>query len=59
MNRFRRSRGLADRINHIEDRVMVLSELESVDYVVVFGESTPKKLLRGIKPDVLVEGCGL
>lgn len=44
-------------INHIEDRVMVLSELESVDYVVVFGESTPKKLLRGIKPDVLVKGA--
>ena len=44
-------------INHIQDRVMVLGELQSVDYIVVFEDATPKKLLRNIKPDVLVKGA--
>ncbi len=43
-------------VNHEADRVMVLSALESVDYVVVFGQDTPKTLLRKLKPDVLVKG---
>ncbi len=43
-------------VNHEADRVLVLSALESVDYVVVFGSDTPKPLLRKIKPDVLVKG---
>ncbi|MBI1336869.1 MAG: D-glycero-beta-D-manno-heptose 1-phosphate adenylyltransferase [Phycisphaera sp.] len=44
-------------VNHEADRVMVLSELQSVDYVVVFGEQTPIKLIRAIKPDTLVKGA--
>ena len=43
-------------VNQEADRLLVLSELESVDYVIVFGEKTPMKLLRAIKPDVLVKG---
>ena len=43
-------------VNHEADRVMVLSALESVDYVVVFDTDTPKPLLRKLKPDVLVKG---
>jgi len=35
---------------------MVLSALESEDYVVVFGSDTHKPLLRKLKPDVLVKG---
>lgn len=38
-------------------RVRALAALESVDYVVVFNEPTPLKLIRGIKPDVLVKGA--
>ena len=38
------------------DRVGVLEELESIDYLVRFDEDTPDKLIRAIKPDVLVKG---
>lgn len=44
-------------VNHEADRVMVLSALESVDYVVVFDQDTPEPLLRRLKPDVLVKGA--
>ncbi len=39
------------------DRAAILSALKAVDYVVVFGEETPGKLIREIKPDVLVKGA--
>ena len=53
----RRLKGKDRPVNHESDRVMVLSELESVDYIVVFNEDTPVKLLKSIKPDVLVKGA--
>ncbi|MCA6069754.1 MAG: adenylyltransferase/cytidyltransferase family protein [Endomicrobium sp.] len=39
-----------------KDRARFLLSLKSVDYVVVFGEQTPKKLLRELRPDVLIKG---
>ena len=30
--------------------------LETVDYVIIFGEDTPEGLIREIRPDVLVKG---
>lgn len=39
-----------------EERAKVLSALSCVDYVVVFGDSTPMSLLEQLKPDVLVKG---
>jgi D-beta-D-heptose 7-phosphate kinase / D-beta-D-heptose 1-phosphate adenosyltransferase len=39
------------------DRVGVLEELESIDYLIRFGEDTPIDLIRAIKPDVLVKGA--
>jgi D-beta-D-heptose 7-phosphate kinase / D-beta-D-heptose 1-phosphate adenosyltransferase len=45
-----------------EDRVAVLSALECVDYIVVFGDGgggdgdTPLGLIEAIRPDVLVKG---
>ena len=39
------------------DRVSVLEELESIDYVIKFSENTPIPLLEKIKPDVLVKGA--
>ncbi|MAG16492.1 MAG: D-glycero-beta-D-manno-heptose 1-phosphate adenylyltransferase [Phycisphaerae bacterium] len=53
----RRIKGADRPINRLADRIMVLSELESVDYVVVFDEDTPMRLLRAIRPDVLVKGA--
>jgi D-beta-D-heptose 7-phosphate kinase / D-beta-D-heptose 1-phosphate adenosyltransferase len=43
-------------VNHEADRVLVLSALESVDYLVIFDTDTPKPLLRKLEPDVLVKG---
>lgn len=39
-----------------KDRAEILSALEMVDYVVLFPQDTPEKLLSVIKPDVLVKG---
>ena len=43
-------------INSVDQRMAVLAALESVDWVISFGDSTPKRLLELIKPDVLVKG---
>ncbi|MDD5348298.1 MAG: D-glycero-beta-D-manno-heptose 1-phosphate adenylyltransferase [Candidatus Omnitrophica bacterium] len=38
-------------------RAKLVASLESVDYVVIFGEDTPLSLIRRLKPDVLVKGA--
>jgi D-beta-D-heptose 7-phosphate kinase / D-beta-D-heptose 1-phosphate adenosyltransferase len=43
-------------INTEIDRAEVLLGLKSVDYVVVFTEETPLKLIKSIRPNVLVKG---
>ena len=40
-----------------EDRAAILAALESVDYVVVFDDDTPARLIEALKPDVLVKGA--
>lgn len=42
-----------------EERAAILASLDAVDYIVIFGESTPEKLIDLLKPDVLVKGKGL
>ncbi|MEA2711617.1 MAG: D-beta-D-heptose 7-phosphate kinase / D-beta-D-heptose 1-phosphate adenosyltransferase [Phycisphaerales bacterium] len=39
------------------DRLEVLEELESIDYLVRFDDQTPLRLIEAIKPDVLVKGA--
>jgi D-beta-D-heptose 7-phosphate kinase/D-beta-D-heptose 1-phosphate adenosyltransferase len=39
-----------------EDRLGVLEELESIDYLVSFDQDTPIELIGQIRPDVLVKG---
>ncbi len=39
-----------------DDRAEILSALEMVDYIVLFPQKTPEKLIKLIKPDVLVKG---
>jgi D-beta-D-heptose 7-phosphate kinase/D-beta-D-heptose 1-phosphate adenosyltransferase len=47
-----------DRPVHAEaDRVALLSELASVDLVVVFEDDTPERVLEALRPDVLVKGA--
>jgi len=43
-------------INLQEDRAYILAALEVVDYVVIFDEDTPYKLIKSIKPHILVKG---
>jgi len=39
-----------------EMRAYLLSQLKPVDFVVVFDEDTPERLIRAVRPDVLVKG---
>ncbi|HYO07569.1 MAG TPA: D-glycero-beta-D-manno-heptose 1-phosphate adenylyltransferase [Tepidisphaeraceae bacterium] len=39
------------------DRIEVLEELESIDYLVRFEDETPLRLIEASKPDVLVKGA--
>lgn len=43
-------------INNEEDRAIILSALECVDYVVIFDEDTPFELIKNLNPDILVKG---
>ena len=43
-------------INDEMDRAYILAALEVVDYVVIFNEDTPYKLIKAIKPNTLVKG---
>lgn len=43
-------------INNQNDRAAVLAALETVDYIVIFDEPDPLKLIERLKPDVLVKG---
>lgn len=38
------------------DRAEILAALSSVDYVVIFDEQTPLKLIEAVRPHVLVKG---
>lgn len=40
-----------------DDRAYLLANLVSVDYVIVFNEDTPIKLIQSIVPDILVKGA--
>ncbi|MEX0654046.1 MAG: D-glycero-beta-D-manno-heptose 1-phosphate adenylyltransferase [Phycisphaeraceae bacterium] len=53
----RRLKGPQRPINQADDRVLVLSELECVDYVVLFDADTPTELIQAIRPDALVKGA--
>ena len=44
-------------INCEADRAEILSSLSCVDYVVLFDEKSPAKLLEDIKPDVYTKGA--
>lgn len=40
-----------------KDRPSLIAALESVDYVVSFNEETPLKVIKELKPDILVKGA--
>ena len=53
----KRLKGESRPINNEKDRAELLCELSSVDYVVIFDEDTPEKLLELIKPDIYTKGA--
>jgi rfaE bifunctional protein nucleotidyltransferase chain/domain len=53
----RRIKGKHRPLQNQRDRATVLAALKAVDYVILFGEDTPEKLIRIVKPDVLVKGA--
>lgn len=52
----RRLKGNSRPVNPQKDRAAVLSALQCVDYVILFDEDTPYKLIAALKPDILVKG---
>ncbi|UQY43627.1 bifunctional D-glycero-beta-D-manno-heptose-7-phosphate kinase/D-glycero-beta-D-manno-heptose 1-phosphate adenylyltransferase HldE [Mixta hanseatica] len=52
----RRLKGDSRPVNPLENRMIVLGALESVDWVVSFEEDTPQRLIAGVLPDLLVKG---
>ena len=55
-NSIRRIKGPERPINIQEHRKKVLEALKPVDLVIIFDEDTPERLIKEIKPDVLVKG---
>jgi len=43
-------------INDQKSRALLLSELKSIDYIIIFEEATPYDLINCIKPNILVKG---
>jgi rfaE bifunctional protein nucleotidyltransferase chain/domain len=39
------------------ERAEILAALEAVDYVVIFDAETPREMVAGLLPDVLVKGA--
>ncbi len=52
----KRLKGPQRPINNENDRMFVLSQLKSVDFVEIFTEETPLNLILKISPQVLVKG---
>ncbi|OIQ45907.1 MAG: bifunctional heptose 7-phosphate kinase/heptose 1-phosphate adenyltransferase, partial [Gammaproteobacteria bacterium MedPE] len=52
----KRLKGEARPVNPVDRRMAVLAGLGAVDWVVNFGEDTPRELISDILPDLLVKG---
>jgi len=44
-------------INNLDDRVLMLKALSSVDYIVFFDEKTPANIIAEIKPKYIIKGA--
>lgn len=52
----KRLKGPARPIQNEQSRALLLSAIQFVDAITIFGEDTPEELIRAIGPDVLVKG---
>src|SRR4051794_20477019 len=53
----RRLKGERRPVTPESDRVGLLEEMQSIDYLVRFDDDTPTRLIEAIRPDVLVKGA--
>ncbi|MBN1817930.1 MAG: D-glycero-beta-D-manno-heptose 1-phosphate adenylyltransferase [Sedimentisphaerales bacterium] len=53
----REIKGPSRPINNQHDRAAVLAALEPVDYIVIFDEADPLRLIEQVQPDVLIKGA--
>ncbi|MEE8431440.1 MAG: D-glycero-beta-D-manno-heptose 1-phosphate adenylyltransferase, partial [Candidatus Desulfatibia sp.] len=52
----KRLKGAGRPLLNEHDRSHIMAALDCVGHVIIFGELTPIKLIRAVKPDVLVKG---
>ena len=52
----KRLKGNGRPINTLEDRMLVLNSLASVNLVISFSQDTPEEIISSVNPDVLVKG---
>ncbi|MCF7919491.1 MAG: D-glycero-beta-D-manno-heptose 1-phosphate adenylyltransferase [Candidatus Cloacimonetes bacterium] len=52
----KRIKGNSRPVNSENDRAVVLSALQMVDFVTIFEEDTPYELIKALQPDILVKG---
>jgi D-beta-D-heptose 7-phosphate kinase/D-beta-D-heptose 1-phosphate adenosyltransferase len=55
-NSVRNLKGEGRPIKTEKERADILSALRFIDYITLFNEATPEKLIREIRPDILVKG---
>ena len=55
-NSVRKLKGKNRPINNQNDRALIIACLSFVDYVIVFDEETPEKIICDLLPDVLIKG---
>ena len=55
-NSVRDLKGEGRHIKTEQERANILSALKFIDYITLFNEVTPEKLIREIRPDILVKG---
>lgn len=53
----RKIKGSKRPIVNEKDRLYIVAALESVDYVISFNETTPLKIIKLLKPDMLIKGA--
>ena len=51
-----RLKGTNRPVNNLASRMLVLSALNAVDWVIPFNEDTPESLIQQLNPDILVKG---
>jgi D-beta-D-heptose 7-phosphate kinase/D-beta-D-heptose 1-phosphate adenosyltransferase len=56
-NSVRKIKGPHRPIQNQNDRAVIVGSLKAVDYVILFNEPTPDRLIHFVKPDVLVKGA--